>query len=118
MFNLVARRSVMKLMILAVLVCGVMAGTAAAANPVVVMETTMGTIKIELFEYKAPISVKNFLSYVDDKYYDGLIFHRVIGDFMIQGGGFEPGMKPKKAKDPIKNEWRNGLKNEKGTIAM
>src|SRR5262245_65934930 len=69
-------------------------GTTRAANPVVVMETSMGTIKIELFEDKAPITAKNFLSYVDDKHYDGTIFHRVIGkenagkDFMIQGGGF------------------------------
>ena len=69
-------------------------------NPVVVMETSMGNIKIELFEDKAPITVKNFLNYVDDKHYDGTIFHRVIPDFMIQGGGFEPGMKEKKTKRP------------------
>ena len=93
-------------------------GTARAANPVVIMETSMGTIKIELFEDKAPITVKNFLSYVDDKHYDGLIFHRVIPTFMIQGGGMEPGMKEKKTKDPIKNESSNGLKNTKGTLAM
>jgi peptidyl-prolyl cis-trans isomerase B (cyclophilin B) len=93
-------------------------GTARAANPVVVMETSMGTIKIELFEDKAPITVKNFLAYVDDKHYDGLIFHRVIDGFMIQGGGMEPGMKEKKTKDPIKNESSNGVKNTKGTLAM
>ncbi len=87
-------------------------------KPVVVMETNLGTIKIELDAEKAPISVKNFLSYVDDKYYDGLIFHRVIEDFMIQGGGFEPGMKEKKTRDPIKNESSNGLSNKRGTIAM
>jgi peptidyl-prolyl cis-trans isomerase B (cyclophilin B) len=94
------------------------AGAARAANPVVVMETSMGTIKIELFEDKAPITVKNFLGYVEDKHYDGLIFHRVIENFMVQGGGMEPGMKEKKTKDPIKNESSNGLKNTKGTLAM
>jgi cyclophilin family peptidyl-prolyl cis-trans isomerase len=94
------------------------AGGARAANPVVVMETSMGTIKIELFEDKAPITVKNFLSYVEDKHYDGLIFHRVIPTFMIQGGGMEPGMKEKKTKEPIKNEAGNQLPNNRGTIAM
>lgn len=89
-----------------------------AANPVVVVETSMGTIEIELFADKAPVTVKNFLAYVDDKFYDGLVFHRVIEDFMIQGGGFEPGMKQKKTKEPIKNESDNGLSNERGTIAM
>src|SRR6516162_7156051 len=87
-------------------------------NPVVVMETSKGTIKVELFADKAPITVKNFLSYVDDKFYDGVIFHRVIPDFMIQGGGMEPGLKEKKTKDPIKNESDNGLENKRGTIAM
>jgi cyclophilin family peptidyl-prolyl cis-trans isomerase len=87
-------------------------------NPVVVMETSLGTIKIELDEAKAPITVKNFLGYVDDKFYDGTIFHRVIRDFMVQGGGLEPGMKEKETKAPIKNESGNGLSNERGTIAM
>jgi cyclophilin family peptidyl-prolyl cis-trans isomerase len=90
----------------------------AADNPVVVMETNHGTIKIEVFEDKAPISAKNFLAYVDDKHYDGTVFHRVIPNFMIQGGGFEPGMKEKKTKEAIKNESSNGLKNERGTLAM
>jgi cyclophilin family peptidyl-prolyl cis-trans isomerase len=85
---------------------------------VVVMETNMGTIKIELFEDKAPITVKNFLSYVKDKHYDGLIFHRVIDGFMIQGGGFDSKMEQKKTKDPIKNESDNKLSNLRGTIAM
>ena len=93
-------------------------GGARAANPVVVMDTSLGTVKIELFEDKAPTTVKNFLTYVKDKHYDGLIFHRVIEDFMIQGGGFEPGMKERKTKDPIKNESGNGLSNLRGTIAM
>jgi peptidyl-prolyl cis-trans isomerase A (cyclophilin A) len=87
-------------------------------NPVVVMETSKGPIKIELFEDKAPITVKNFLAYVDDKSFDGTIFHRVMPDFMIQGGGFEPGMKEKEQKPPIKNEAGNGLSNLRGTIAM
>src|SRR5262245_39411952 len=97
---------------------GASQATAADKNPVVVMDTSMGTIKIELDQEKAPITVKNFLGYVDDKFYDGTIFHRVIGNFMIQGGGFEPGMKQKETKDPIKNEAANGLSNERGTIAM
>lgn len=85
-------------------------------NPQVVMETSMGKVTIELFAQKAPVTVKNFLMYVDDKHYDGTIFHRVIGDFMIQGGGFEPGMREKKTKAPIKNE--AGMDNERGTLAM
>ena len=97
-----------------------------AANPVVVMETSKGTIKIELFEDKAPVTVKNFLGYVDDKFYDDTIFHRVMGkentrnneDFMIQGGGMLPGLREKKTRDPIKNEAGNGLSNERGTLAM
>lgn len=91
---------------------------AIAANPVVVMETSMGTMEIELNEEKAPVSVKNFLSYVNKKFYDKTIFHRVINDFMIQGGGFEEGMKEKKTGAPIINEAKNGLSNEVGTIAM
>lgn len=87
-------------------------------NPVVVMETSLGQIKIELDQAKAPITVKNFLSYVDDKFYDGTIFHRVISGFMIQGGGFTPDMRQKSAKAPIKNEAGNGLGNTRGTIAM
>jgi cyclophilin family peptidyl-prolyl cis-trans isomerase len=94
------------------------AETARAANPVVVIETSAGTIKAELFEDKAPITVKNFLSYVDKKHYDGLIFHRVISDFMIQGGGFDKELKERKTDPPIKNESANGLKNERGTLAM
>jgi cyclophilin family peptidyl-prolyl cis-trans isomerase len=90
----------------------------AADNPVVVVETSLGSFEVELYPEKAPDTVKNFLGYVDDKFYDGVIFHRVISDFMIQGGGFEPGMKQKKTKDPIKNESGNGLSNLKGTIAM
>ncbi|HLW63821.1 MAG TPA: peptidylprolyl isomerase [Gemmataceae bacterium] len=94
------------------------ASASEAANPVVVMDTSYGPIKIELFEDKAPITVKNFLTYTEEKFYDGLIFHRVMPDFMIQGGGFEPGMKERKTHDPIKNEADNGLSNLRGTIAM
>ena len=88
-------------------------------NPVVLLETSMGNIKLELFPDKAPISVKNFLAYVNEGHYDGLIFHRVIRGFMIQGGGFTPDMKERRpARPPIKNEAGNGLKNERGTLAM
>jgi peptidyl-prolyl cis-trans isomerase A (cyclophilin A) len=93
----------------------------AAASPVVVMSTSLGDVEIELNEKKAPVTVKNFLSYVEDKYYDGTVFHRVISTFMIQGGGFElkdKNIVQKKTKDPITNEGKNGLKNNTGTIAM
>src|SRR5262249_16853731 len=79
--------------------------------PVVVMETSLGTIKMELNDQKAPLSAANFLSYVDDKHYDGTIFHRVIDGFMIQGGGFAPGLRQRTTKKPIKNESPNGLSN-------
>ena len=107
-----------KVLILCFVVFSVVAGTARAANPVVAVETSHGTFKVELFEDKAPGTVKNFLKYVEDKHYDGTIFHRVIPTFMIQGGGFEPGMKEKKSREAIKNESSNGLSNLKGTIAM
>jgi peptidyl-prolyl cis-trans isomerase A (cyclophilin A) len=87
-------------------------------NPVVVMETSMGTVKIELFPKEAPITVKNFLDYVDKKQYDGTIFHRVIENFMIQGGGFTTGRVEKDTGAPIKNESLNGVANDRGTIAM
>jgi peptidyl-prolyl cis-trans isomerase B (cyclophilin B) len=84
----------------------------------VVMETSQGPIKLELDTDKAPITVANFLDYVDAHFYDNTIFHRVIPDFMIQGGGFQPGMKQKTTQAPIKNESPNGLSNVRGTIAM
>ena len=84
----------------------------------VVIETSQGTIKAELDGDKAPITVANFLAYVDDKFYDDTIFHRVIPDFMIQGGGFLTGLRQKTTKAPIKNESPNGLSNVRGTIAM
>jgi cyclophilin family peptidyl-prolyl cis-trans isomerase len=88
------------------------------ANPVVVIETNFGSIEVELFADKAPKTVANFLAYTDDKFYDGLIFHRVMSTFMIQGGGFEPGLKKKDTKEAIKNEADNNLSNTEGTIAM
>ena len=84
----------------------------------VMLETTKGNILLELDRARAPITVRNFLSYVKDGTYNGTIFHRVISGFMIQGGGFTPTMVQKPTRAPIQNEWRNGLKNEVGTIAM
>jgi peptidyl-prolyl cis-trans isomerase A (cyclophilin A) len=87
-------------------------------GPVVLMSTSLGDIKIELYEKDAPETVKNFLTYVNDKFYDGTIFHRVIAGFMIQGGGFTPEMQQKQTKPPIKNESTNGLTNDTYTLAM
>ena len=87
-------------------------------NPRVLLETSMGNITVELFKDKAPISTRNFLSYVKDGYYDGLIFHRVIKTFMVQGGGLDENMQPKKTKFAIKNEATNGLRNLRGSVAM
>ena len=87
-------------------------------NPKVLMKTSKGDIVLELFHDKAPITVWNFLTYVDEKFYDGTIFHRVMKGFMIQGGGLTPDFKEKPARQPIKNEATNGLKNKRGTIAM
>jgi cyclophilin family peptidyl-prolyl cis-trans isomerase len=87
-------------------------------NPVVTMSTNMGDIRIQLDGDKAPITTKNFLDYVNAGHYDGLIFHRVIPGFMIQGGGFDSGMSQKKTSSPIKNEAANGLKNVIGSVAM
>ena len=107
----------------ALLLAGLCLGTlvnvqAAAPNPVVEMKTSLGTIEIELYPDKAPITVKNFLQYVDEHFYDGTIFHRVIPSFMIQGGGFDTKEQQKATHSPIKNEATNGLKNDEGTIAM
>ena len=93
-------------------------GTMTPKNPTVLVRTSKGDIKIELYEDKAPISVKNFLDYATEGYYDGTIFHRVINGFMIQGGGFTKDMVQKPAKAPIKNEAQNKLKNTRGTVAM
>ena len=95
-------------------------GSAAAwAGPVhVEMKTSLGTITLELDQDKAPQTVANFVQYAKDGFYDGTIFHRVIKGFMIQGGGFTPALKRKETRDPIPNEADNGLKNDRGTIAM
>lgn len=90
-----------------------------AKNPVALMETSMGTIKIELFQKEAPVSVNNFLEYANSGYYAGTVFHRIIPGFMAQGGGLTAELQPKPgARAPIKNEADNGLKNDRGTIAM
>ena len=95
------------------------AGRAAAQdNPVVVMETTLGSITIELFQDRAPVTVENFLQYVNDGFYAGTVFHRVIEGFMIQGGGFTAGLSEKPTRAPITNEADNGESNTRGTIAM
>jgi peptidyl-prolyl cis-trans isomerase B (cyclophilin B) len=91
---------------------------AGEGNPVVVIETSEGTLEAELYQDKAPNTVKNFLAYVNEKFFDNTVFHRVISNFMIQGGGFNTDMKEKPTKDPIKNEADNGLRNEIGTLAM
>lgn len=95
-----------------------LAGAALAANPKVNLQTNKGLIVIELYPDQAPQSVANFLAYVDAGFYDGTIFHRVIPDFMIQGGGFTADLEKKATRDPIPNEADNGLKNERGTLAM
>ena len=92
--------------------------TAAQDNPVVVMKTNMGEVTIELFQDKAPISVANFLAYANDGYYSGTVFHRVIQQFMIQGGGMTVDLSPKQTRDPIKNEATNGVTNARGTLSM
>jgi len=110
--------------LVAVAVLGAFLAGAAGAQttkkelPVVVFETTKGNIEIELYPDKAPVTVQNFLYYVDNKFYDGLIFHRVIADFMVQGGGFTPEMTQKQPKPAIEIESSNGLKNDKYTVAM
>lgn len=90
----------------------------AQERPVVVMETSLGAVTIELAPAEAPVSVDNFLQYVDAGHYDGTIFHRVIQGFMIQGGAYSPEMRTKPTREPIENEADNGLLNDRYTIAM
>lgn len=111
----------MKKLFIAIVLVAVSASIALAAgkhNPVVLMETSLGTVKLELFEKDAPVSVKNFLEYAGSGFYNDTIFHRVIPGFMIQGGGFSTEFKQKATRAPIKNEAANGLKNQRGTLAM
>jgi len=97
-------------------------GAGLAADPQVDIQTSAGTIRLELYPEKAPLSVENFLRYVKDAHYDGTVFHRVIPGFMIQGGGFDRDLKHKATRDPIRNEAERGvkagLKNDTGTVAM
>ena len=90
----------------------------APGNPVVVVSTNAGDITLELFKDRAPVSVENFLQYVADGFYAGTMFHRVIANFMVQGGGFQPGMIEKSTRPPILNEATNGLSNVRGTVGM
>jgi len=92
--------------------------TANQTNPMIKLTTSKGEITIEMYPDEAPATVQNFLSYVESGFFEGLIFHRVIEGFMIQGGGFTPDMQQKESGDPIQNEADNGLKNETGTLAM
>ncbi|MGA9027854.1 MAG: peptidylprolyl isomerase [Steroidobacteraceae bacterium] len=84
----------------------------------IVFETTLGNFTVEFHEKEAPLSVANFLKYVDDGFFDGTIFHRIVPGFVIQGGGFTPDMEQKRTQPPVKNEADNGLKNERGTLSM
>jgi len=93
-------------------------GVAAQGNPQAIIHTSMGDIQIELFPKQSPITVENFINYAKNGFYDGTIFHRVIGNFMIQGGGFTPDMQKKATGEPIQNEANNGLSNTRGTISM
>jgi cyclophilin family peptidyl-prolyl cis-trans isomerase len=93
-------------------------GAAQERRPQIILETSLGKIRLELFPDKAPRSVKNFLQYVDDRFYDGLVFHRVIPNFMIQAGGHDKELKEKPGRAPIANEASNGLSNARGTLAM
>ncbi len=111
------------LIIALVMTAGLSVGRVAGAqgmaeNPKVIFSTTLGNFVIELYPDKAPITVKNFLAYVDAEFFDNTIFHRVIPGFMIQGGGFTEPMQKKPSNPPIKNEAKNGLKNKRGTLSM
>ena len=107
-----------KMAVLALLLFTLAGFSPVLAAPVVVIDTSYGEIKVELDEAKAPLTVKNFLAYADKGHYNGTIFHRVIKDFMIQGGGMNADLSPKPTDPPIKNEATNGLRNQRGTIAM
>lgn len=105
---------------LAAVICGlaVAVNAAEAATTKVLIKTSLGDIKVELYPKKAPLTVKNFLMYVQKKAYNGTIFHRVINNFMIQGGGFDKSLNKRETASPVRNEADNKLSNERGTIAM
>ncbi|MBW2434593.1 MAG: peptidyl-prolyl cis-trans isomerase [Deltaproteobacteria bacterium] len=107
-----------RLLIVVLFVTAVAFSAAAGDNPKVILETSKGNIVLELYADKAPETVSNFLAYVDAQYYNNTIFHRVIPNFMIQGGGFTADMQKKKTRAPIRNEADNGLPNQRGTVAM
>ncbi len=119
----IERSDTMKQILLAVLLLAMMAGISIGqenqvSSPQIVLETSKGEIVLALYPDKAPLTVKNFLNYVDAGFYNGTIFHRVIPGFMLQGGGFSQDMQKKPTLKPVKNEADNGLKNDRGTIAM
>ncbi len=105
-------------MALAAALVAVTARLEASDDPVVVIETSMGNITVEVYPDRSPKSVENFLGYVKDGFYQGTVFHRVIRGFMIQGGGLTADLQRKTARAPVENEASNGLKNERGTVAM
>lgn len=111
-------RQIFYLVLLAMVLLPPQTAQAKKETTVVVLHTSKGLIVVELDHEKAPVTAANFKQYVEDKFYDGTIFHRVIPNFMLQGGGMTPDMKEKKTRDPIKNEADNGLPNQKYTIAM
>jgi cyclophilin family peptidyl-prolyl cis-trans isomerase len=111
-------RPILVLAAAAIFLAGSTLAQTPAANPKVLLKTTMGDITLELYPAKAPITVKNIIDYVNAKFYDGLIFHRVMPGFMIQCGGLTADMREKPNNAPIKNEAGNGLKNDRGTVAM
>ncbi len=111
-------KKLLSLLILVTMISLAMISSASAENTKVLLKTSLGNIELELYADKAPLSVRNFLRYVDEGFYNGTIFHRVINSFMIQGGGFTKDLEQKVTHPPIKNEAKNGLKNARGTIAM
>ena len=112
-------RKIILMLLLTLLVAAPALATETARSPLIVLQTTLGNIKLELFDDEAPLSAENFRDYVRQGFYDGLLFHRVIPGFMIQGGGLEPGLKEKRAtRKSVPNEATNGRKNLRGTLAM
>lgn len=112
-------KALARLPVFATLVFAAWSGTLPAqGNPNAIISTSMGEFEVELYADKAPLSVENFVNYANSGFYDGTIFHRVIGHFMIQGGGFTPDLQKKATGEPIQNEAANGLQNKRGTLAM